>query len=526
MADLRDQFYKLETRANVACLLGVDESYLIYDLYIKPSPKRYTTFSIPKKSGGIRSINAPNDGLKFVQQRLNQVLQTVYTPKKTVHSFISEKSIITNAKQHQNRRWILNVDLKDFFPSINFGRVYGMFMAWPYERNHEVATILAQICCYKNELPQGAPTSPIISNMLCARLDSDLLHLSKQNDCIYTRYADDLTFSTRQRKFPTALAISTKLPTGYKTEAGNELKQIIEDNNGFKINTDKVRLQRNGTQRQEVTGIVVNKFPNVKRDFVRQVRAMLHDWDKRGYKDAQERFWGKYDKKPRPHKGKPPFWNVVKGKINFLGQVRGKDNLIYRRYHDQFLDLMYGTIESAIWLLEYTRPDGKVTQGTGFVLKGFGMITCHHVLRPNTKASLPPAPKEFPIKCVMKDKHIDLAILEAPTPNKRYLIPRFDGKVQLGDQITLLGYPNFSPGATITKNSGKVTSFRNLHGIKHVIIDTPILTGNSGGPVLDADNRVIGVAVRGIDSGGAAHDTDVYGVIPIEMLNHSKVSKP
>lgn len=191
--ELKRQFEQLKTRQDVARLLQVSDYQLRYHLYICPIDKAYTTFKIPKKSGGHRLITTPQTSLKIIQHKLNQVLSSVYKVKPSVHGFAIEKSIVTNAKIHLKQRYILNLDLQDFFPSINFGRVRGLFIAKPYNCTQEVATILAQICCYNNQLPQGAPTSPIISNMICARLDSQLQKLAKKYWCIYTRYADDIT---------------------------------------------------------------------------------------------------------------------------------------------------------------------------------------------------------------------------------------------------------------------------------------------------------------------------------------------
>jgi RNA-directed DNA polymerase len=333
--ELRRKFFALQTPQDVAELLEIDYSRLVYHLYIVPDSRRYTTFEIPKKSGGVRRISAPATALKIIQQKLNQVLQQVYESKASVHSFVYEKSIVTNAQIHRKKKYVFNIDLKDFFPSINFGRVRGMFMAVPYELPPAVATVLAQICCFDNQLPQGAPTSPIVSNMICAKMDSQLLRLAQRQRCIYTRYADDITFSTSMPSFPTALARAT---SSGQVEIGAELAQIIREN-GFEVNPRKVRLQTR-YRRQEVTGLTVNEFPNVKRKFIRQIRAMLHAWEKFGLEAAEEEFFRRYDRKHRnPDKTPPSFAQVVKGKIEFLGMVRGRDDSFYRCFSDQLRKL-------------------------------------------------------------------------------------------------------------------------------------------------------------------------------------------
>lgn len=339
--ELRNQFSALQTRADIAKLLDIEESRLIYHLYVVPPNKRYRSFQISKRSGGTRGILAPATALKIIQQKLNQVLQVAYKPKPQAHGFLPGKSIVTNARIHPKQKFILNVDIRDFFPSINFGRVRGMFMAAPYTLSPEVATILAQVCCFNNQLPQGAPTSPIVSNMICAKMDSQLLRLAQEHRCIYTRYADDLTFSTSMPYFPTALARYSDR-TG-QVELGEQLIQVIHGN-GFEINANKIRLQTK-KQRQEVTGLTVNKFPNVKRRLIRQIRAMLHAWKEYGLEAAESEFHNKYDKKHRsPNRKKPAFKKVILGKVEFLGMVRGKDDPIYLRFrnilHDRDPDLV------------------------------------------------------------------------------------------------------------------------------------------------------------------------------------------
>ncbi len=331
--ELRAKFFELKSRGDVANLLEVDENRLIYHLYIVPLDQQYKSFSISKRSGKERLINAPGSSLKLIQQKLNQVLQYVYSTKPSVHGFIQNKSVLTNARVHLRRKNILNIDLKDFFRSINFGRVRGLFMSKPYNLPPKVATILAQICCYKNELPQGAPTSPTISNMICGKLDDQLQHLAKKSRCIYTRYADDITFSTHLSKFSKNI-VDVSAENG-DIEIGNELHQIIVTN-GFSINLNKVSVQSR-FRRQQVTGITVNKVLNVRQRYRNQIRAMLHAWQKYGLESAQQEFREKYDEKSRvPLNTSVSFTDVVKGKIDYLGMVRGKDDSTYLRYYAQF----------------------------------------------------------------------------------------------------------------------------------------------------------------------------------------------
>ena len=178
----------------VAALLDVTYETLVYYLY-ELGDRRYRTFQIAKRRGGTRTIAGPKSGLKAIQRKLAQVLSAIYRPRVSVQGFVPGRSIGTNALLHESSTYILNLDLEDFFPSINFGRVRGLFIAAPYAVPRAVATVMAQICCFQNALPQGAPTSPIIANMISSRMDANLQKLARRHRCLYSRYADDLTFS-------------------------------------------------------------------------------------------------------------------------------------------------------------------------------------------------------------------------------------------------------------------------------------------------------------------------------------------
>ncbi|MEB3122349.1 MAG: reverse transcriptase domain-containing protein [Snowella sp.] len=336
--ELREKFLGLKTPQELANLLNITHQRLTYHVYSVNPETRYKTFCIPKKTGGERTISTPITALKIIQWKLCQVLTTAYDVKPSAHGFVPNKNIVTNAKAHAGKRFVLNLDLKDFFPSVNFGRVRGLFMAVPYGLPAEVATVLAQICCHDNQLPQGAPTSPIVTNMICAKMDSQLQRLAKECRATYTRYADDITFSTTLKEFPEALAYAITEEGQERLVLGDRLVGIITKN-GFNINEKKVRLQSRGNH-QEVTGLTTNQFPNVKRSYVRQIRAMLHAWAKFGLEAAEKEYHQKYQSKARfPLKANPTFKQVLKGKIEFLGMVRGKNDSLYRKLLKEFKSL-------------------------------------------------------------------------------------------------------------------------------------------------------------------------------------------
>lgn len=324
-AELRARFNALSSSQDVADLLDVRHDRLVYHLYGLPDEAKYARFTLKKAGGGTRIILAPRTSLKIIQSKLAQVLNSVFKPSGASHGYVEDRSIVTNARHHVDRRYVLNVDIEGFFPSIHFGRVRGLFMARPYSRNENVATVLAQICALKDCLPQGAPTSPVISNMICRKLDVQLRDLAKANGCYYTRYADDMTFSTSAKIMPPALAVSDELG---RVEAGLQLQQIIEEN-GFVLNTSKIRLQLRG-KHQEVTGLTVNEKVNVDRRFVRQVRAMIHAWEKYGHDAAERDHFEHWSSKYRnPDLPRPKFSEIVKGKLEFVRMVKGPADKTY-----------------------------------------------------------------------------------------------------------------------------------------------------------------------------------------------------
>lgn len=272
----------------------------------------------------------------MLQHRMLNILNAVYRPKHCVHGFLEGRGILSNASRHVRRTYVLNIDLCDFFPSINFGRVRGLFMGKPYNLPERVSTCLAQLCCFDNHLPQGAPTSPVISNMICGKMDSDLQTLAKRWRCMYTRYADDMTISTSIPHFPAEIAAIHTGQNGHTTVLGEELREII-DSNGFVVNTDKLLLQRQNW-RQEVTGLTVNRFLNVRRRFIRQIRAMIHAWQRHGLEAAQQEHCTRY----RANNGMPndvSFSRVLCGKIEYLRAIKGEFDPVYRRYADKYRQL-------------------------------------------------------------------------------------------------------------------------------------------------------------------------------------------
>lgn len=285
------QLRSATTLRQFAAILGYEAKVLSFILYKIPDDKKYVIFQIPKKSGGTRQIDAPIARLNYLQRSLSDLLYDCAKEidaksnedkkrKSLSHGFKKSHSIITNAYPHRNQRYVLNLDLENFFPSINFGRVRGFFLKNKAFRVHQtVATLIAQIACHGHHLPQGSPCSPIISEFVAHVLDVRLVQLAKAHKCRYTRYADDITFSTSQKQFPAALASRTDA-AGSEWVLGQELVAAVT-NADFAINPAKTRMQCR-PNRQIVTGLTVNVKVNIRAQYYRYARAMCDSLFKTG----------------------------------------------------------------------------------------------------------------------------------------------------------------------------------------------------------------------------------------------------
>ncbi len=306
-----ESFHDFLSVLNDALEFPISTKKLIF--HLKNVDTLYHSFQIPKKSGGLRTINAPTKSLKFIQQCLALILQGSYQPSYSVNGYVTGRSVVSNARVHTNKKFVLNIDLENFFPSITFGRVQTVLQLKPVLAKPKVAQMITNLCCHQGVLPQGAPTSPILSNLICWRLDRRIESLVKGYEISYTRYADDLTFST-------------DLP--FQNGFLGQLDEIIKAE-GFTINLEKVRLQLKNN-RQEVTGLSVNEKVNVSQNFTREIRAILHNWENLGYDAAQAKFLNYYSPKiTNRKKSEPQLRNVVAGKLNYLKMVKGGEDSVY-----------------------------------------------------------------------------------------------------------------------------------------------------------------------------------------------------
>ncbi|MFT5297094.1 MAG: RNA-directed DNA polymerase [Colwellia sp.] len=329
---------QITTKSELAALLGVKTSFLTHCLYVIKPANQYTQFTIAKKNGGERIINAPTGKLKSIQSALSNLLldcldelnnkkypeselakpnakhskilkvkcssAQIKQPSLS-HGFERKRSIITNAMMHLNQKNVLNIDLENFFNSFNFGRVRGFFIKNnDFKLDDHIATVIAQIACHNNELPQGSPCSPVITNLITYSLDIRLASLAKKHSCIYSRYADDITFSTREETFPAKIMRQDN----EKFIAGKKLRsEIIRS--GFSINNKKTRIQFKDS-RQDVTGLIVNQKPNTKKEYWRTARAQCNSLFNTG--DFTKIVDG------NPVKGNI---NELEGQLNFIDQL-------------------------------------------------------------------------------------------------------------------------------------------------------------------------------------------------------------
>ena len=544
-------------KGDVADLLEIPYTYLVHILYRRKDRERYRSFVIPKRSGSPRIISAPTRDLAILQSKLNRVFKLVYSPKPCVHGFVLGRSILTNATPHVGKKWVLNIDLKDFFPTINFGRVRGVLIAPPYRLPVPVATIIAQICTADGALPQGAPTSPILANMVCARLDGELMAISRRHRLTYTRYCDDLTFSSRRSDFPDDFASAGAGWLGKDVVLGGPLLDLIA-RNGFEINEDKTRLQSNSCH-QEVTGLTVNSFPNVPRYYIRQLRGMLYAWRCHGLMNAALVFERKYHRGP-PSNSPPDehFRRVLRGRIEHVGMVRGRTDPVYcgLRATLHALDptaiaappppsayrLMGQSVGGDRWTRLFQRWGKSIFQlevtkkmdpmiGTAFALRPAALGTAAHNLTGtvNLQTHAAPVPISSTKLHALGAKEIDCALL--PYAHNAACLPVDRRLPRPGEEIGIVGFasvPARHHGLGLYVGTVESLSMNYKQTITFVQVSVASAGGLSGSPVFDGLGRVIGVVIESVyekTAVGVPH-REYCTVLPIDHLLEIRMTDP
>jgi RNA-directed DNA polymerase len=536
------------------------EDYSAIKQFIYPAPA-YRSFVIKKRGGGVRLIAEPKKQVKLLQLRALEFF-TLFAPQNRpcVHGFVPNRSVVTNAEVHANLRpgFVLNIDLKDFFPSITFYRIRGLLQAKPFNFSFEVATVFAQLCTHGGKLPQGAPTSPFLSNQICRPLDRDLMSLAKRHRCTYTRYADDLTFSFSARTAERLPSSICSFDGGVAT-VGEELNTLIKSHS-FELNEQKTRISSRHT-RQEVTGLTINQFPNVQRKFVDSIRGALHAWQTYGYaaaeakwlervaatanKPLKERVWPRQTREGKP----PQLHALLWGKLLYVRMVRPDRDPLYSKLAQKYNDLVAAEkagsavfnaaslpfhfevhrqehVQKAVYLVEWMgdaqvpgKPEGVTepvgSQGTAFAYRrGDLLITCEHVLRCELDAG---GMVDFSTAAgamlnvtnmatgfqsgatlVARDQHIDVAVLKLDTNplGMRHFIANPTEAVA-GMAAHLIGFPNWSAGKPLTVEPSTVTNAFPRKGLRKFEVSSLIRKGNSGGPIASASFALLGVAQEG-----------------------------
>ena len=243
--------------------IGTNKKFFYRVLY--SDDKLYKEITIPKRNGGSRVLNVPNTALKGMQRWiLDNILYKVQSDPSAT-GFIPRKSIVLNASTHLRKKYILKMDIRDFFPSIDFHKVRSLFFELGY--NKDVATALANICVFRGQLPQGSPTSPYLANLVCRELDKRIYNLCRKYKLSYTRYADDITISGNSKIF--------------------WIKGIVEEiirSYQFSLNNEKTIFLKPG-DRKRVTGIIVNEKLSVPRSVTRNLRKEIYFIKKFGLED-------------------------------------------------------------------------------------------------------------------------------------------------------------------------------------------------------------------------------------------------
>ena len=286
------QLQQCQNREHIAELLDIDYKHFCFVLYSQPIHNLYHKALIYKKNGKPREILAPNNLLKNIQQKLALILNKIFDEinirsTQVCYSYRKDSEnkfgFHENAKLHVNSKLVINIDLKDFFTNITFSRIVGYFHKNKNLKiNYDVAIIIAQIACYKDPfsnksyLPQGSPCSPMISNFIGTILDDRLFKLANKKIFTYSRYSDDLTFSFTTNSFPNDIV--KKIDSNWVLD--KTLRNTISLCQ-FQINEEKIVI-RDKHERQQVTGLTVNKKANINKNYYKYTRAMINKYCKSG----------------------------------------------------------------------------------------------------------------------------------------------------------------------------------------------------------------------------------------------------
>ncbi len=317
------QFTNCKTYKQVAQLIR----YSPKEITLQAFSPLYYHFTVPKKDGSSRFIESPEAQLKKLQRKLNSYLQCVYYTKQSQvsYGFImyakgskTKKNIYTNALNHLGCNYLLNADFKDFFHQITIAHVTNIFKSKLFNFDTYTAHTLAKICCYKDRLPMGAPTSPVLSNLYTIQLDANLYNWSQKNNFTFTRYVDDLTFSSKTH--PVTL---------------QHFAQIKEQCSLFhlKFNPEKTKILGKNDQKT-VTGLLLNKTIDIDTTYYQELDK---DMERLKHVVEVQHIMGETQKTVFLKRYK----QEIMGKINFIATIEGKQSPQYLDY----INLFYNALE-------------------------------------------------------------------------------------------------------------------------------------------------------------------------------------
>ncbi len=490
---------ELSSEAALTAYLGLSSAELKKIWYHRE--RMYHEFRIEKKNGKSRVINAPDQRLRYLQRQIASQLNSLYSHRNPVHGYVIGRSVKTNASAHLKQKYILNLDLKDFFPSITEPRVQGVLSSIGIST--EVSTIIARICCYNERLPQGGPASPVLSNMVCFRLDKLLLKIARDAKCIYTRYADDITLSGLR---PLASLFEGSPPSSGRVapELLSSALRAAFSGNGFTLNPDKIHYAEKHSRRV-VTGLKVNEGLNVDRRFVRNIRATLHEVENNAAA-AQKRYIDDFG-------GSTNISDHLKGKIAWLGNIKGYADPVYRslaiRFNKYFTSQKIKIqptrtekIDRSVWVIEHNSADLEIyIQGSAFFLHEIGLVTAAHCVEGVKEAFVhhPSRPSnKFKVSVDRYSKHRDLALLSHQIPDHEfYLLAKSTTAASIGDPVTAIGYPEFGPADRANFRHGMVSSTTTRSLVRLFEVNFKLTQGMSGGPIIDNSDAVVGVIHKG-----------------------------
>ena len=259
----------------------------------------YRTFTIPKRSGGTREIVTPQKSLLQVQQWICKNILSTFEIHEAAYAYVPKRNVAQNASLHVGCDEMLKVDLKDFFPSIKIKRVRELFNRKGYSK--EIAAYLSYLCCLNGSIPQGAASSPIISNIILSNLDKRLNNFSRNQGVVYSRYADDMTFSAKE------------LPFDFKSIVFRNIA-----NEGFQVNFSKLKEYSN-THRKLVTGILVkDKKIRLQKKMRKEMRDQVYFIQKFGILDQIERYNDIY------------YIDRVLGRLGYWKQIEPNNEFVYK----------------------------------------------------------------------------------------------------------------------------------------------------------------------------------------------------